>query len=65
MLTCNMCGREIDPEKEKLGHVDDHIVVCQTCFPVFVKKMLKESIIGIGNHLSRWYRNQKRAGLTI
>lgn len=56
---CAMCGNEIDPKTEKLGHIDDHMVICNPCYPKYVKKIVKGTIMDIGKHLSRWYRLQK------
>ncbi|MHA1168649.1 MAG: hypothetical protein ACTSRU_12555 [Candidatus Hodarchaeales archaeon] len=64
MLNCRLCGRQFDPDKEGVGHVDDHIEICKPCYPEFLKKIVKESISGIGKYLARWYRVQKQTGAT-
>ena len=55
-MICRICGKEFDP-KEGVGHIDDHIEVCPTCYPKF-KKMtaIKTTLLEVGRHLAKTYR---------
>lgn len=55
MFICRMCGRQFD--RNEVGHVDDHVEICNDCFPKFQKKMqLKTAVRNLGRHLASIYR---------
>jgi hypothetical protein len=62
MLNCRLCEKEFDPETDGIGHIDDHIEVCMGCYPKFREMVIKESIAGIGKHLTGWYRKKRLRG---
>lgn len=51
MLICRMCGKPFDPDE--VGHVDDHLEICESCFPKF---HLKIALRQLGKHVAHLYR---------